>query len=56
MLDFPDNPDNRIKILRFMLGQTYVRLDRDWLLTLFDAQAVGGRVTARTHHYHYVIG
>jgi len=56
VLDFPDNPDNRIKILRFMLGETYARLDRNWLLTLFDAQAADGRVTARTHHYHYVSG
>jgi SAM-dependent methyltransferase len=55
-LDFPDNEANRIKILRFMLGPYYDRLDRDGLLGLFDAQAVQGRVTARTYHYHYVVG
>lgn len=56
VLDFPDNEANRIKILRFMMGQYYDRLDRDWLLGLFDAQATRGRITARTYHFHYVIG
>jgi SAM-dependent methyltransferase len=56
LLDFPDSQANRIKILRFMLGAYYDRLDRDWLLGLFDGQAANGRLTVATFHYHFVIG
>lgn len=54
-LTFPDLEENRIKMLRFLLGEHFSRMDRRTLLSLFDPYAARGRILIKTYHYQFVI-
>ncbi|MEW6387025.1 MAG: methyltransferase domain-containing protein [Thermodesulfobacteriota bacterium] len=55
-LIFPDLKENRLKILRFLLGDHFAQMEQRQILKLFDAYTREGRVVIQTFHYQYVIG
>lgn len=55
VLRFPDTPDNRLVLLRFMLGDFFARLDRAVCLAALDAWAEAGDIVLRTFHFLFVI-
>jgi len=54
-LIFPDKEENRLKIMRFLLGNHFAQMDQRQILKLFDAHTAAGRIDINTFHYHYVI-
>jgi SAM-dependent methyltransferase len=54
-LNFPDLEDNRLKMIRFMVGEHFTRMDRGAILKLFDPYARDGRIVLQTWHYQYVL-
>ena len=54
-LTFPDTEENRMKILRFLLGEHLPRMPLRPLMDLFDRHARGGRIQIRTASEHFVI-
>jgi trans-aconitate 2-methyltransferase len=54
-LNFPDIEDNRLKMIRFMLGEHFTRMDRGAILKLFDPYTRDGRIVIQTWHYQYVL-
>lgn len=52
---FPDLEENRVKVLRFLLGDHMTRLDRGKLLELFNPYVRHGDIIIQTHHYQFVI-
>jgi SAM-dependent methyltransferase len=54
-LAFPDGEDNRMSILRFLLGGYFGEVPRQAMLDLFDPYAAGGRVHMRLTHEHFVV-
>lgn len=54
-LRFPDTPENRVLLLRFMLGDYFARLDRDVILPMLDPLVEGGEVVLRTFHFLFAI-
>ena len=53
-LAFPDCEDNRLSILRFLLGSYFNEVPRRAMLGLFDPYAGRGRVSMRLAHEHFV--
>jgi SAM-dependent methyltransferase len=54
-LIFPDLEENRLKMLRFLLGEHVGRMDREEILKLFDAYAREGLISIQTGHCQFVI-
>jgi SAM-dependent methyltransferase len=54
-LVFPDQEENRLKVLRFLLSDHFAQMDRREILKLFDAYSVDGSIVIQTFHNHYVI-
>jgi SAM-dependent methyltransferase len=54
-LRFPDTRENRITILRFMLGDYFVRPDTDTIVAMLDAWAEPGEIVLRTFHFLFAI-
>lgn len=52
---FPDLEENRLKMLRFLLGEHFARMDQGEILPLFDPYAVAGRILIQTGHYQFII-
>jgi trans-aconitate 2-methyltransferase len=55
-LRFPDTRENRVTILRFMLGDYFTRLDLDTIVAMLDAWAENGDIVLRTFHFLFAIG
>jgi len=54
-LVFPDSPENRARILRFLLAEHYALLPGADLLRLFDPYASSGTITIKTSSHHFVV-
>lgn len=54
-LRFPDTPENRVLLLRFMLGDYFTRMDRGVILPMLDPLADGNEVVLRTFHFLFAI-
>jgi SAM-dependent methyltransferase len=54
-LIFPDLEENRLKVLRFLLAEHVIRMDRGKLLGLFDLYARNGHIVIQTCHYQFVM-
>jgi SAM-dependent methyltransferase len=52
---FPDAPENRLKILRFLFGEHLSALPQTPLLHFFDPYARDGEIRIDTCHYLYVM-
>jgi SAM-dependent methyltransferase len=52
---FPDLEENRLRVLRFLLGEHLIRMDRGEMLKLFDPYARDGQIIIQTHHHQFVI-
>ncbi len=52
---FPDLKENRLKLLRFLLGEHLARMEQKKSLSLLDPYAAGGRISINTWHYQFVI-
>jgi SAM-dependent methyltransferase len=52
---FPDLEENRLGMLRFMLGEHFSRMDQGEILKLFDPYAAAGHILIQTYHYQFVI-
>jgi len=52
-LRFPDSIENRRKILRFLFGEHFSRIDVRSLLPVFDEYAGGGVIDIPTHSDHF---
>ena len=55
-LVFPDAEENRLKILRFLLGSYFEEVPRLAMLDLFTPYAHGGQIVIQTVHEQFVIG
>ncbi|MEQ8786591.1 MAG: class I SAM-dependent methyltransferase [Pirellulaceae bacterium] len=54
-LEFPDAEENRLRILRFLLGSHFADVPRPPMLELFDPHAEDGRIVMRITHDHYIL-
>jgi trans-aconitate 2-methyltransferase len=54
-LEFPDTEENRLKILRFLLGDHLPEMPRRAVLDLFDPYGQDGRIVIRTTDEQFVI-
>jgi SAM-dependent methyltransferase len=54
-LVFPDAEENRVKILRFLLGSYFEEVPRQTMVDLFTPYAHGGRIVIPTTHEQFVI-
>lgn len=54
-LAFPDRGENRLKIMRFLLGNYFDEVPRQAMMDLFTPYADAGRITIKTGHEHFVI-
>jgi trans-aconitate 2-methyltransferase len=54
-LTFPDSEENRLKILRFLLGSHFPDMPRRAVLDVFNLHSVGDRIVMRIIHEHFVI-
>jgi trans-aconitate 2-methyltransferase len=54
-LVFADSEENRLKILRFLLGEHFPEMPRRQMLELFEPYAQNGQVTIRTGHEQFVM-
>jgi trans-aconitate 2-methyltransferase len=54
-LVFPDSEENRLRIMRFLMGEHFAEVPRAAMLALFDPYASGGTVAIRTAHEHFVV-
>ena len=52
---FPDTPDNRAHIMRFLFGEHFTRLPTTTLLSWFDPFARDGQIQIQTHSDHFVV-
>jgi len=54
-LVFPDAEENRLKILRFLLGSYFDEVPRQAMVDLFNPYAHAGRIVIQTVHEQFVI-
>ncbi len=54
-LTFPDVEENRLRILRFLLGNYFLQIPRPAMLSLFDAFSDGRMVMMELVHVHFTI-
>lgn len=54
-LIFPDTEENRLKILRFLLGSHFPAMPRRAILDVFNPHADAGQIASRIVHRHFVI-
>jgi trans-aconitate 2-methyltransferase len=54
-LVFPDSPENRTRILRFLLGEHFAELPESTLLCLFDPYATADTITIKTSSRHFIV-
>ena len=54
-LVFPDSEENRLKILRFLLGSYFDEVPRQAMVDLFNPYAHAGRIVIQTVHEQFVI-
>jgi trans-aconitate 2-methyltransferase len=54
-LTFPDSEENRLKILRFLLGAYFDRMPRAEVLALFEPYASAGRISMHTGNVQYAV-
>ncbi len=55
-LIFPDSEENRLRILRFLLGSYFDEVPRQAMVDLFNPYAHAGRIVIQTVHEQFVIG
>ncbi|MFM8441929.1 MAG: class I SAM-dependent methyltransferase [Methylococcus sp.] len=55
VIRFPDTEENRLKIMRFLLGEHFGKIPRPFMLDLFTPHVVGDEVCIRTGHDHFVV-
>ena len=54
-LDFPDVAENRLTLMRFLLGSAYDDVPRATLLALFEPYTQGEHITLPLLHEHFMI-
>ncbi|MCS6852179.1 MAG: class I SAM-dependent methyltransferase [Gemmataceae bacterium] len=54
-LVFPDTEENRLKIVRFLMGHDWSALPRDEALAPFDSYSSGGQIAIRSGQPHFVV-
>lgn len=54
-LAFPDSEENRLHIMRFLLGSYFQAVPRPEMLAAFDPHRVGGRIAMRISHQHFIV-
>jgi trans-aconitate 2-methyltransferase len=54
-LTFPDTPENRQRIIRFLLADHLSQLPLERLFALFDRYSTGGRINVQTASDHFTI-
>jgi len=54
-LSFPDSEENRLKILRFLLGSYFSDVPRQAMLDLFEPHMQAGQIWMQLVHEHLVI-
>lgn len=54
-LTFPDTEENRMHILRFLLGDNLAQMPLQQLLSMFDQHAHAGRIEMRTGCDHFTV-
>jgi trans-aconitate 2-methyltransferase len=54
-LSFPENEENRLRILRFLFGEHLSALPRDEILAFFDPHAAAGRIELHTGNRQYYV-
>lgn len=54
-LEFPDSPNNRSRVLRFLLGEHYSLLPTQDIRRFFDPYAAAGMITIDTCQTHFAI-
>jgi SAM-dependent methyltransferase len=54
-LAFPDSQENRLRILRFLLGSHFDKVPRQAMLDLFAPYAADGRIETRITHDQFLI-
>jgi trans-aconitate 2-methyltransferase len=54
-LRFPDTAENRLKILRFLLGEYLPAIPLPRILAEWDRYVRGGHIEVNTHSYHYAV-
>lgn len=54
-MNFADTEENRLTIMRFLLGGHYDKIPRRFMLELFDPHVEAGQVRIRTSHEHFSI-
>jgi len=52
---FPDSTENRMRILRFLLGERIKEVAVPRLLEMFDPWSRDGRIVTAIGHYHYTV-
>jgi hypothetical protein len=54
-LVFPDAEENRLKIMRFLLGSYFDEVPRQAMVELFTPYAHAGQIVIRTLHEQFII-
>lgn len=54
-LAFDDSAENRLRIMRFLLGEYFAQMPRPALLALFDPYAAAGRVEMHVVHEQFMV-
>jgi trans-aconitate 2-methyltransferase len=54
-LTFDDNPENRLRIIRFLLAEHLSEMRLEPLLSMFDRYSHAGRIEIRTGSDHYAV-
>ncbi len=54
-LAFPDSEENRLHIMRFLLGSHFQAVPRGEMLAAFDRHRVAGRIAMRISHQHFIV-
>jgi SAM-dependent methyltransferase len=54
-LAFPDSEENRLRIMRFLLGSYFNDVPRTEMLAAFDRHRDGGSITTRISHKHFIV-
>jgi SAM-dependent methyltransferase len=54
-LAFPDTEENRLHIMRFLLGRHFPEVPRAEMLAAFDPHRVAGTIAMRISHRHFIV-
>ena len=54
-LTFPDSKENRLRIMRFLLGGYFPEVPRSEMLAAFDPHRVAGNISMHISHRHFIV-